>query len=62
MSVILTKFFKSGTVFDSWKLSKNTEFPLWFCGLKTQLVSMKMQTQSLPSLSGLDPALPQAVV
>ena len=29
------------------------EFPLWLSGLRTQLVSMRMQVPSLASLSGL---------
>ena len=32
---------------------KKEEFPLWLSGLRTQLVSMKIQVQSLALLSGL---------
>ena len=39
------------------------EFLLWLSRLRIQLVSMRMQVQSLASLSGLkDLALPQTVV
>ena len=39
------------------------EFLLWLGGLRTQLVSMRMQIQTLALLSGLkDPALPRAAV
>ena len=39
------------------------ESPLWLIGLRTQLVSMRMQVWPLASLSGLkDLALPQAAV
>ena len=33
------------------------EFPLWLSGLRIQLISMRMQVQSLASLSGLRPAI-----
>ena len=40
------------------KNSRLKEFLLWLSGFRTQLVSMRMQVQSLASLRGLkDPAL-----
>ena len=37
----------------SFENKRVREFPLWLSGLRTQLVSMRMQVGSLASLSGL---------
>ena len=38
---------------SSKSIKETQEFPLWLSGLRPQVVSMRMQVRSLPSLSGL---------
>ena len=53
-----TKTFKEWTAkrLEKMKTEKQNarEFPLWLCGLRTCLVSTRMQVQSLASISGLN--------
>ena len=48
-----SNFVVSGTYRTIYSETLSREFPLWFSGLWTQLVYMKMQVQFLAPLSGL---------